>query len=144
MNKASLLQLANRVRAGAPVALGVRDTTVTLRKRVWSGGARGEGSRVDSDTVLTPPPHVRQLSTREVSQSGGRFEIGDVRIGPITPKFAGGGYSKEELSPTSTEDGTEYFYVLAGTEVSGEYAPSEVDTTKGAVSFYVVAKRRIG
>lgn len=121
----------------------MRDTNVVLRQRVWTGGHRGEGTPVDTDTTITPAPHVRELSTREISQSGGRFEVGDIRMGPITPKYAGGGYTKEELSPTSTVNGTEYYYVLTGPEVSGEYAPREVETTKGAASFFVVAKRRV-
>lgn len=144
MNKATLLRLANRIRAGHPVAMGLRDTAVTLRRRVWPGGYRGEGTPVDTDTLIEPAPHVKELTTREISQSGGRFEVGDVRIGPITPKHDDGGYSKEELSPTATANGTEYFYVLAGPELTGEYAPREVETTKGAVSYFVVAKRRIG
>lgn len=135
-----LLGVANAVR-GVPQSLGLRPTTVTLRTRVWAGGEKGEGAFSDTDTILTPTPRIRELSMQEVNASAGEYERGDIKIGPITPPNANGGYSRETLEPTADENGIESFFVLEG-ENAGEYAPKASFAAKGNVSFFVIVRRR--
>ena len=103
------LDAARAVIAG----LGLRRYAVTVRTRTWSGGAPGAGDASNADLVLTPTPRVRALSTREVASSGGTFESGDYRIDKITPAYAGGGYTPEQLSPVPAAD-QDVVVVLAG------------------------------
>lgn len=68
--------------------LGLRRYAVATRRRTWSGGRKGLGTATTADTPLVPTPRVRQLSTREIAASGGKYQQGDFRIDRITPAFA--------------------------------------------------------
>lgn len=137
-----LLPVVHAVR-GIPESLGLRPTSVTLRTRVWASGEKGEGAFVDTDTVLSPTPRLRELSMQEVNGSAGQYERGDIKVGPITPPFAGGGYSRQELEPAELTNGVEHFFVLAG-EINGEYQSISSFAAKGNVSYFVIIRKRLG
>lgn len=116
-----LLPLISQVRQ-IPADLGFRPYTVTLRVRTWAGGRVGlpVGSTPDiTDTVITPPPKVRQLSQREVDASGGRYQMGDFVVSGIVPSFtdgdAYGGFTPAQLQPTPTA-AQDVVYLLTGPE----------------------------
>lgn len=132
--------VAERVR-GVPVALGERPTTVTIRTRTWAGRIGSDYGYVDTDVVLSPAPKVREVALRELSGSGGRYEAGDVRVGPITPSHPAGGYAESVLAPAVTTSGVETIYVLAG-NISGEFARIDLTTDRSHSWFLVLRKRR--
>jgi hypothetical protein len=89
---ASLRKLAFNVRA-IPGQLGVRPHRVSILKRSWSGPHTGDGTRTDVEIDIVEangqPPKVRWLSDEQIAV--GSLEAGTVEIGPITPRFVGGG-----------------------------------------------------
>lgn len=134
--------VANRVRSiPARPSFDERPTSVTIRSRTWNGGRRGaEGGYVDVDLVLVPRPKVREVRFAEITASAGRYVAGDVKVGPITPRFVGGGYTEAQLSP-SADTGTEVIYVLGG-HVSGEYTRVDLSTDRSHAWFLTLRKRR--
>lgn len=130
----------------APSKWDYRTVKVTVVRRVWSGGEAGAGSIVD--TVLTDLPQairVAPISERLIAGPAGRYEAGDIKIGPITPAWSvgasSGGYTPAQLDPAATlgTTGTEIVYVLTGT-VAGEYRLIDLQTHK-AVSYFLTLRR---
>ncbi len=87
-----LKQLTYSVR-GIAGKLGVRPHTVSILKRSWSGSQPGDGTQTDVELRIHEaggqPPKVRWLTEEQLAV--GSLEAGTVQIGPITPKFQGGG-----------------------------------------------------
>jgi len=110
--------------------LGLRVFTVTQRVRRWTGERPGIGTHVDMDTVLvntgadgiTVPVRARQLSRHDIVASGGHYQAGDWRIGPMTPSYLAGlfnpagGYVDSELDPEvlPVPVATEILWLLSG------------------------------
>jgi len=119
-----------------------RPISVTLRKVTWAAGRVGaDGGTTNEDLELLPRPRVREVSQQEIASSGGRYEAGDVRIGPITPEYPGGGYSPERLAPAITTNGVEVLYVLSGA-IAGEYKRVALHTDRVHSYFLVVRRTR--
>lgn len=100
-----------------PNTLGVSRYAVTIRRRSWSGGAPGLGNATDTDTVLTPSPNVRVLTSKEVADSGGTYREGDFRVFGITPAYSGstsGGYTPAQLDPRPNGPQEDVCYLLTG------------------------------
>ncbi len=100
-------------------SLGLRTNSLTIRTRTYSGEP-GVWPYSDLDLVITPRPKMRWLTGAEVAASGGRYAEGDMKVTKITPAYAGGGYTPEQLRPAPTEDNVEILYVVTGPE-AGEY-----------------------
>lgn len=144
-----MLRTADVVRAlTAPAIWDYRTVKLTVKRRVWPGGEAGaDGGHVD--TTITDFPQalrITSLSEREIAGSGGRYETGDVKVGPITPSYTAvagysGGFTPSDLdqAPGVAATGTEIIYVLTGT-MAGEYRLLSVDTT-GAVTYHLVLRR---
>ena len=116
--RTALLPVVNTIRGLAgPATLDIRPYTVTVRTRTWSGGVVQKGVPTDADLLLSPPPKVVE---------NGR----EARVGPITPKHAGGGYSPSELNPRD-QPGVEFFYLLTGPDGVGRaFALVDIDTSR--------------
>lgn len=113
-----LLPVVDQLRQ-LPNQFGLRRYAVTIRKRTWSGDAPGRGTSTDVDTVLTPVPRVRVITTQEVASSGGTFREGDFIISAITPRYTSpttGGYSPAQLDLTLTALNQEATVILTGDE----------------------------
>lgn len=137
--RTDLLPVVDELRALAgPSGFDVRPVRVTIRTRVWSGGRAGLGTPTDTDLVLPQIYKVRELKSQEVAGSGGRYELGDVKVGPITPAYTGGGYSRAQLAPEGA-NGTEVAYLLSGA-MAGEYNRISVETDR-AFGYYLVLRR---
>jgi hypothetical protein len=140
MNLDTFRAIADRLR---PLGAFMRKTSVVVRTRTWSGDRPGEGVSVDNDLALPGYVNIREISAKEIASSGGRFRVGDLEIGPITPPYSvatgSGGISGAELRPSPAPN-AEVFFVLTG-ELSGEYKLVKAMTT-GALSYRVVARRR--
>lgn len=143
-----MLRTADVVRGlTAPSVWDYRTVKLTIKKRAWSGGEAGAGTL--TDTVLTDLPQeirISSLSEREIAGSGGRYETGDVKVGPITPSYSNvggysGGFTPAQLdpAPTTATTGTAIIYALTGT-MTGEYRLLSLDTI-GAVSYRMVLRR---
>ncbi len=97
----------------------VRNTTVTVRTVTWSTGRVRTGTPTVSDLLLVPNPQVRELD-------------GDRRLEVkwITPAYAGGGYTLDQLRPPSGDlaPGVEFFYVVSGDNGEHPYSLTSIDT----------------
>ena len=128
-----MLPVFERLRAlTGPSRFDIRPTSLAVVTRRWTSGVVGvEPSDVslpsftDSRLELPAVYKARQVTTREIASSGGRYESGDVRVGPITPAYVAadgtaGGVSEAQLKPDG-DAGTEIVYELAGAH-AGEYS----------------------
>lgn len=137
--RAPLLPVLDRVRqvlgpgTSKLPGLDLRPTSVTIIQQVWSNGQVGDGTpTVVSTLTLSAGALVRQVSEREVADSGGRLEVGDVSVERLTPAYGpspiapkGGGYAEAQLDPPVTDEGVENVYRLAlqsgASGVAGDY-----------------------
>ncbi len=141
--RTELLPVADSLRAlRGPSGFDIQTVQLKIVKRAWAGGKRGLGAL--TETVLTEllqQYRIRSVTTHEVASSGGRFEMEDQKVGPITPSFdggSGGGYSPDDLKPQGLT-GSEIVYVLTGT-VAGDYQLIALNSEK-AFSYYLVLRR---
>jgi len=81
--------------------LGLRQTRVIKRIRLWSGGEVGLGAVEVTDTEIEPRPKVENRGN------------GSVLVSKITPSYSGGGYTAEDLRPTLGA-GEDFVYILIG------------------------------
>lgn len=123
--------------------LGFRTSDVVIRTRTWIGPRSVDGAYNDEELALrNPRPRVRTLSTREIAASGGKYELGDLRIDKLTPHYAGppaGGYTPAQLDPPVSSDDVEVRYVVSGA-FAGEYA-IESGNFDRALGYSIVIKR---
>ena len=101
-----LLPLIDSIR-GIPGDLGLRRHVVTIRVRTWSGERVGLGTRLDTETVLSVGagaynPKVTRVSQKDIVASGGLYQSNDVKVGPLTPEYLGGGAAVAVLDPETT------------------------------------------
>lgn len=115
---------------------------VTIRTRTWSGGAKGLGTKSDSDLVLPQKFRVDRIHAAEVASSGGQYEMGDVKVLHITPADSthSVGFTTAQLKPPITTDAVERIYLLTG-EHGGEYALVELQNFKN-YGWTLVLRRR--
>lgn len=128
-------------RRQVPSTLGLRTSQLFVIVRRWEGGRRSaEGGYVDTAVYdgqviqsgqgagleVIPRPLVRFIRTREIFESGGLYNEGDLRVNYIQPRYTspGGapvGYSATDIAPEFDHDGIEVIYRFVG-GVNGEYA----------------------
>ncbi len=113
--------------------------SVSIITRRWSGGRPKSGT--PGDTVLQLPPWIvcKEVTEDQVRQSGGRFEIGDLWVGPIRPYFTGpscngvpgapGGFTQEQLNPIieAGDESTEIIYRVRQTHGLGSGTNGDYD-----------------
>lgn len=140
--RTSALKIANKLRAlPSKPALDIYTTSVTIRTRTNAGGRIGvDAVKTDVDVVIRPRPKVREVNQREIAGSGGLYQAGDVKVGPITPAHSGGGYTAAQLAPVTSTNGVEIIYVLSG-GVTGEYKRVDL-TTDRAFSYWLLLRRK--
>jgi hypothetical protein len=128
-----VLPVFERLRALAgPDRFDIRTARLVIATRTWAGGYRDADPPTPAtpryvDVLLELPPiyEIVQVSTREIASSGGLYEMGDIKVGPITPRFTRadgttGGFTESELKPTPSANGIEIIYMLVGAH-AGEY-----------------------
>lgn len=139
------VQLVDQVREIlGPNQLDIRPNKLIIRTRIWSGSRPGEGTYTDSDLELTQKFKIRQLYTREVAASGGKFEIGDVIVEHITPGGVvdGIGYTEDQLSPPVSASNVETLYIIQG-PLAGTYSRLTLNNWK-ILSWSLVLRKRAG
>jgi hypothetical protein len=107
-------------------AFGLRRYQVFVRIRYWDGVDAnqpnipprvGLGQLVDRETQLLvngTNPRVRQITQREIVASGGVLTDQDIKIGPLTPDFPGGGILPATVSPPTSASATEIYWRVVG------------------------------
>lgn len=126
-----------------PNTFDIRTTQVTIRTRVYANGRRGsQTAYTDTDLVIPAIYKVQQIKTKEVAESGGLFEMGDIKVGPITPRGDTLGWTEAQLQPKPATDGVDIIYVLTGNAGhAGEYSRVHFDSTK-PFSYFLFLRRR--
>jgi hypothetical protein len=132
-----------------PNALDVAVHQVTIRTRTWLGGAidapaptPGGPCFTDSDLPIPQKYQVRQLTTEEVDESGGAYEVGDLLVKgivPADPANPGVGFYPTQLAPVIVQ-GQEVIYVVVGPH-NGNYALRELRSW-GILSYDLILTRR--
>lgn len=107
----SLVAVVDGLRSSLYPAMGVRQYTVRLIKRTWSGGAIGDGTAaVTTNIELDPQPLVVFSSTDDrLSPSAG---CGRVEAGFCTLREVSLQMTEDELYPTLTA-GQEFYYEIS-------------------------------
>jgi hypothetical protein len=135
-----------------PDVLDLRATQIKIIQRTWSEGRRGGGVATDAEPAQLPNwIKVRHVTQREIAGSGGRYEEGDVLVGPIRPSFVDsqgnvGGFDEADLSPPVSK-GIENVYVLTqtypdATGIAGEYGLVEMKRDRTFRFMLVLGRRR--
>lgn len=143
--RTGLLQRVAAIRKNVPASLDLRQQNkLTIVVRVWHGTRiGGAGGFTDSKLELVDRPRVKQLTTREIASSGGRYEAGDLRVQHLTPSNgAGVGYTVEQLAPPIegvAAQRTQVLYLLEGPH-RGTYRRIALETTSD-VSWHIVLRR---
>lgn len=125
----AFLSAIDKIRAlQGPAAFNIVPSQLTITQRQWSGRTMNVGALTTTTLAALPQYYlIRELSPYEVASSGGRFEQGDLKMGPITPPFAAGpwgpagGFGAAQLFPSVPNDSGEIVYTLTGNH-PGEYA----------------------
>lgn len=101
----NLLPTFQNVARKKPEELGLRTNVVKLRWRTYTGGADGPavdlGTYTDVDITISPAPKLTHKSNMMIDTV-------------VTPAFAGGGYTPEQLNPSTAQlgAGVDHFWVI--------------------------------
>lgn len=139
----ALLPVLDKARAIAG-GLGFRPFRVTMRVRTWSGASIGDGVPTDMNTLVCVAdgnsPRVTPLHEREVVMSAGRYAGGDLRVGPLTPRYEGGGFEQQDLAPASPC--TEVFWLVEGPGMApgGSWCDRVGQETATAMRHFVILR----
>ncbi len=121
----------------AAALVGQRDTTVTLVvvRHQAPVGRSDSGGVTTTTTVLDPAPKVTRVSEVDsafgggiVAAAGGELTAAEYEVGPITKRYAGGGYDRADLFPAGGSD-TRVYYLLTGDQFASggeKFAPVRV------------------
>lgn len=120
---------------------------LTIRTRTWRGGSidaevASGPAYTDQDLVVPKKYVIRQVTTREVDQSGGRFEMDALRVKGLVPHDPANGpigFTPAQLAPKPAP-GQEIIYVITGPH-AGEYALGELRTDR-TYGYELVLTRR--
>lgn len=116
------LVLADRLRK-IPGKFGIRRHSVSIRVRTWSGSRVGLGTKTDVTTAIKVGkdlynPNVVEVDVRDVVASGGKYQAGDFKVGPISHEYSYQavtyGYSVGEVNPDTGASPKEVLYKLEG------------------------------
>ena len=113
------LAALDRVR-GITGSMGLHIFTVTERTIADTAERPGfaGGTVTRTDVVITvgngQPPKVEQVNTQDVIRSGGKYQSGDYRIGPLTPNYGTGGLVESNADPVPSTASLTLMYNIAG------------------------------
>lgn len=105
----AFLPVLDTYRGWLDAGWGLRQSSVLVRVISWKiagvdatvpGAPGAVKTSVDTDlTVDGKRPKVEQISQKMIIASGGLYQDQDLKVGPITPSFNGGGFSADVLDP---------------------------------------------
>lgn len=131
-----------------PQALDVAVHQLTIVTRTWLGGQRDapvvSGPQYTDAVLVIPQKYIIEpVKTEEIDASGGRFEMGDIKVRglvPADPANPGIGYYPTQLAPVIVA-GQEVIYLVAG-QHNGAYALRELQTWD-ILSYNLILSRRL-
>lgn len=117
----SLLPAVDIIR-GIPGQLGLRLYTVTVVQRTWTGIRAGLGTNTDTSTGVKVDfgiyqTKVTQLTNSDLIASAGMYNAQDLKVGPITPPYAGSTADGDAITVFDPAVGTspiEIFFNIKG------------------------------
>lgn len=141
----SFLPKLDKIRAGIPSKIGIRLVSLTVRTKDWSGARVGQGTKTVTDTVIGGPMGTRYkisvVSTKDVVASGGRYQAGQYKIGPITPPYPGGPFTVDQLIPPKLSGQAREVYYAISDDVDGtQWCSSAGSDTLNALHWYLYLK----
>lgn len=142
--RTDLLAVIDQIRR-IPGEMDLRQNEVTVIVRTWSGARVGVGTKTDVSTVLKiagdTNPKVSELSQKDIVASGGELTSQDVKIGPFTPDFVGGGIDEDVIDPPTGASPKEVYFKVTGNGMgSGRYFKRYQDETLKNFSRWVFLK----
>lgn len=144
------LPILDAWRGRLDTVFGLRRYDVALLTREWPSGtipgAHGV-TPIETSVALTVGdggrPKVEQISAQEIAASGGLYEDRDIRIGPFTPPFAGGGADPDWFAPPVSGDRREYYLLISNAdtgELNQKYSILRVDRSR-SLRWLMVARK---
>lgn len=113
--RTGLLKRVDRIRR-IPQKLDLRQNTIDIVLRKWSSGTVGKGTKSETIERLYVGGNcnirVRQVTSEDIVASGGLLTAQDIKIGPFTPEFPGGGLPQFVYDPPS--QGAEVLFIIKG------------------------------
>ena len=136
---------------GIPGTLGLRLFTVAIVSRTWTGTRAGMGVSTDTTTGIKVDLGIYQtkitlISANDAIASGGAYTNQDIRVGPITPPFAGSTADGDAITvfdPTPGASPTEIFFNIKGPgypAAGAWFAKISQDVTKSFRYSFVVRR----
>ncbi len=117
----TLLPVFGEVARQIPVDLGLRTAVVRRLIVEWDGTHHGAGEESVIDTMtITPKPKVRVVETSP----------GQLKVGPITPRYGSKGYTPEMLNPKTLTSTQGLVYEVVGPETTERYRLVDLNTTR--------------
>lgn len=144
------LKLLDTYRGLLHSAFDLRRYDVAIVLRRWPLGALPGAHGVSPTETVTPitvgssnRPKVVQLTQAEIVASGGLYQDQDVKIGPLTPQYNGGGSAISSFEPPATGGIAEVFIKLVGpgTADGGDLYKKIGQSTEQNFGFSIVARR---
>jgi len=115
--RTGLLGRVDRVRR-IPQNLDLRQHTIDLVLRTWTGDVVGNGTHTDRIKRLyinhDRNIRVRETSSKDIIASGGLLTESSVKVGPFTPSYPGGGLDNPDFDPPVSGKPVEVFFVIKG------------------------------
>ncbi|GAC1576991.1 MAG: hypothetical protein NVS3B7_10140 [Candidatus Elarobacter sp.] len=146
----SILPALDVVR-GVRGLLGLSNYTVKVVTKTWTGARPGIGTPTTTTTQLfvglSQNPRVLPISSNDVVASGGKYSAGDLRVGPLTPSYTGGGVADGTINPTAAAGVVEsisYIVEGPGTAVGGDKYNRVADEMPGTPLARFIVLRKTG
>ena len=130
--------------------LGTTPYTVSVRVVTYSGTRVGDGTRTVTDSPVkvaggSRNPMVALVTSKDVVASGGLYTATDLKVGPLTPAYAGGGMATGTLDPVQGTVPTEVYYVVTGPDIpAGGVLYKRVGGEMASATQYFVILRSLG
>lgn len=134
----------DEIRSGEPTEHSLRTVTLTVRIKTWSGPQVRSGTATTTNTVINGAAgryKVRELTVKDVVVSGGKYQEGQLRVGPMTPPYPGGPFTAAELIPPKPAgQGQEVYYGLTDESGATQWCSMVGSDTLHALHWYITLK----
>lgn len=144
----ALLPVVDELR-GIPDQLGLRRFDVSIVVRSWSGSRPGLGANTDTTKQILVDlgqfsPKVVQVTQKDIIASGGIYNDQDLKVGPITPEFAGSAPNNAAISdfdPAGNRQEVFFKITGPGMETGGSWFKKiGTDTSKNFRYMFIVRR----
>jgi len=134
------------IRTQYPNDYALRTVALTVRVKTWSGTKVGPpGIATTVDTVIAGTAgnlyKIRAVTQKDIVASGGKYQAGQYRVGPITPPFAGGPITADDIIPPKIAgQGREVYYGVTDATGTTQWCSMVGAETMHALHWYLVLK----